>query len=270
MPGDLDVDGLYERQGTRFVPGPLTAGPWDRRAQHGGAPTALVGRLLLDHEPGEEAWFLGRLTVELIRPVPVSPLDVRIEVARPGRRVQVLDAVVTDAAGTEVLWARGVRVSQRDNGLDEATVPGPPPPTFPAPEACAPIAFGLPIGWPSFGEAFELRQADGQPFVELGPAAVWSRLLIPVFAGDEIHPLDRALTLADFPNGFASSVPFDRYRYINPDLTVSLHRVPRDEWVLLDAVMHPRATGHGTAGGTLHDRLGPVGTCAQTLLISAR
>jgi hypothetical protein len=270
MPGHLDVDGLYERDGSRFVPSPLTAGPWDRRAQHGGAPTALIGRVLLAHEPGEQIWFLGRLTVELIRPVPVAPLDVRVEVRRPGRRVQVLDATVTDVDGTEVLWARGVRVAEQDNGLDEAVVPGPPPATFPAPETCEPMTLELPVPWLSFGEAFELRQAYGKPFVELGPAAVWSRLLIPVFAGEEIQSLDRALTLADFPNGFANSVPFDRYQYINPDLTVSLHRLPRSEWVLLDAVMHPRATGHGTAGGTLHDQAGPIGTCTQTLLISAR
>jgi hypothetical protein len=270
MPGELGVDGLYQRDGERYVPAALTAGPWDRRAQHGGAPTALVGRLLVGHEPGEQSWFLGRLTVELIRPVPVAPLTVRTEVRRPGRRMQVLDSVVTDPDGTEVLWARGVRVAEQDNGLDEASVPGPAPASFPAPETCAVTALDLPIEWPSFGEAFELRQAHGAPFVELGPAAVWARLLVPVLAGEETHPLDRALTLADFPNGFANSVPFDRFQYINPDLTVSLHRLPRSEWVLLDAQMHPRAAGHGTAWGALHDERGPIGTCGQTLLISAR
>lgn len=270
MPGELDVDGIYERDGSRFVPAAIAAGPWDRRAQHGGAPTALLGRLQLEHEPGEQTWFLGRLTVELIRPVPLAPLTVRTGVRRPGRRVQVLDSVVTDPDGTEVMWARGVRVAEQDNGLDEAAVPGPPPPTFPAPETCSPAALDLPIPWPSFGEAFELRLAHGTPFMELGPAAVWARLRVPVFAGEEIHPLDRALTLADFPNGFANSVPFDRFQYINPDLTVSLHRLPLSEWVLLDAEMHPRSTGHGTADGTLHDEHGPIGSCLQTLLISAR
>jgi hypothetical protein len=75
---------------------------------------------------------------------------------------------------------------------------------------------------------------------------------------------------ADFPNGFGNSVPFDRFAYINPDLTVSLHRLPAGEWVLLDAVMHPRSTGHGTAGGALADEHGVLGTTVQSLLISAR
>ena len=96
------------------------------------------------------------------------------------------------------------------------------------------------------------------------------RLRLPLLAGQPVHPLDRTLTLADFPNGFGNSVPFDRYAYINPDLTVSLHRLPEDEWVLLDAAMHPRASGHGTASGPLLDRQGVLGTTTQSLLISPR
>ena len=108
------------------------------------------------------------------------------------------------------------------------------------------------------------------PFRELGPASLWARLEHPLIAGQPIHPLDRVLTLADFPNGFGNAVPFDRFAYINPDLTVSLHRLPDDEWVLLDAHMHARATGHGSATGTLADARGALGTATQSLLISAR
>src|SRR5690606_8781090 len=156
------------------------------------------------------------------------------------------------------------------NGLDESSVPVPPSPDWPPPESCPVGTFEEALGWRTFGEALDLRLAFGEPFRELGPAAVWARLRLPLFAGEPIHPLDRALTLADFPNGFGNSVPFDRFQYINPDLTVSLHRLPTTEWLLLDAGMHASATGHGTAGGTLADENGPIGTCVQTLLVSAR
>jgi hypothetical protein len=270
MASELDEAGIFEPDGARWVPTPIATGPWDPGALHGGPSAALVGRMILEHEPGETPWFLARLTVELIRPVPSAPLTVTVEQRRPGRRVQLLDAVVTDPDGTEVLWARGLRLAQHDNGLDEATVLLPPTPDHAAPETSEPWAFENPIGWRTFGEAFEFRLAAGKPFRELGPSAVWSRLRLPLIAGQPIHPLDRALTLADFPNGFGNSVPFDRFAYINPDLTVSLHRLPEGDWVLLDAAMYPRTAGHGTAGGPLLDRRGVLGTAQQSLLISPR
>src|SRR3546814_4763493 len=75
-------------------------------------------------------------------------------------------------------------------------------------------------------DLYEFRLVAGAPFTELGPATVWGRLKLPLLAGQEIHPLDRVLTLADFPNGIGNSVAFDRFAYINPDLTVALHRQP--------------------------------------------
>lgn len=267
---ELDEAGIFEPDGGRWVPSPIATGPWDPNALHGGPSAALVGRMILEHEPGDTPWFLSRLTVELIRPVPRAPLTVTVEQRRPGRRVQLLDAVVTDPDDTEVIWARGLRLAQADNGLDEATVPRPALPEHTSPEASEPWAFDHPIGWRNFIEAFEHRLAGGTPFRELGPSAVWSRLRLPLIAGQPIHALDRALTLADFANGFGNSVPFDRFAYINPDLTVSLHRLPEDDWVLLDAAMHPRSTGHGTAAGSLADRRGALGTTVQSLLIAPR
>ena len=236
-------DAIFTPDGDRWVPNAIAAGPWDPGSLHGGPPTALVGRLMLEHDPGDTAWFLARLTVELIRPVPLAPLTVQIENRRPGRRVQLLDAVITGPDGTEVLWARGLRLAQIPNGIVEADVPTAEAPERPDPTSCPLWRFDTPIGWVAFGEAYEFRLVHGTPFRELGPASVWARLEHPLIEGQPIHPLDRVLTLADFPNGFGNAVPFDRFAYINPDLTVSLHRLPEDEWVLLDAHMNARATG---------------------------
>src|SRR5690606_1118423 len=84
---ELDVAGIFEPAGDRWVPTPIAPGPWSPDALHGGPTTALVGRLIVEHEPGDTAWFLSRLTVELIRPVPHAPLSVAVELRRPGKRV---------------------------------------------------------------------------------------------------------------------------------------------------------------------------------------
>ena len=53
-----------------------TRGPWDPNAMHGGAPSALVrARARAATIPGP-ASFIARLTVELLRPVPLAPLQV--------------------------------------------------------------------------------------------------------------------------------------------------------------------------------------------------
>lgn len=265
-----DLEAVFSPDGGRWIPSPIATGPWDPNALHGGPPTALVGRLMLEHDPGDTDWFLTRLTVELIRPVPRAPLVVRIDMRRPGRRVQLLDAVVTDPDGTEVLWARGLRLAQAPNGIAEAEVPMPDPPQAPPPEEQPLWAFDSDMGWPTFGDAYEFRRISGTAFRELGPASMWGRLKVPLLAGQPIHPLDRVLTLADFPNGVGNSIPFERFAYINPDLTVSLHRLPEGEWVLLDAHMHPRSTGHGTATGVLADAEGTLGLAVQSLLITPR
>lgn len=265
-----DIEFVFAPDGDQWVPSPVAAGPWSADALHGGPSTALVGRLLADHEPGDTKWFLSRLTVELIRPVPMAPLAVAIEIRRPGRRVQVLDAVVTAPDGTEVLWARGVRLAEVPAALDESTLVLPDPPAAPDPDSLPGWKWKMQTPWLTFAAAYDFLPITGAPFVELGPASIWSRLKVPLFAGQEIHPLDRVLTLADFPNGFGSTVPMDRFTFINPDLTVTLHRLPAGEWVLLDAHSYPRAAGYGMAHGILADRDGVLGVGVQTLLISDR
>ena len=271
VPEALPHDHVFEPAGAdTWMPTPIACGPWSPEALHGGPPTALVGRAIMAHEPGETDWLLSRLTVELIKPVPLAPLRVRVENRRPGRRVQVLDAVLETADGTEVLWARGLRLAQVDNGFDESTVANPAPPTWPEPTSLPRWKLGIDSEWLMFGSAYEFRLVRGAPFREEGPAALWGRLRLPLFAGEDIHPLDRLLTLADFPNGFGNAVPYDRFTYINPDLTVSTHRLPEGEWLLMDALMHPRATGVGVATGAIFDATGPVATATQSLLITAR
>ena len=120
------VDAMFERNGMRVHPGPLCTGPWDPNSMHGGPPTVLVGRYLAEHGGGD-AFHLARLTVELVRPVPLVPLTVDIRETRPGRRIQLLDLVLRDDQDTELVYARGMRIARGDNGLDESLLdmPGP-------------------------------------------------------------------------------------------------------------------------------------------------
>uniref|UniRef100_UPI0037C62A9D acyl-CoA thioesterase domain-containing protein n=1 Tax=Nocardioides terrisoli TaxID=3388267 RepID=UPI0037C62A9D len=83
-----------------------TAGPWSRKAQHGGPPAALLGRALERLEPQLDR-VLGRFSMDLLGPVPVGPVSVEARVLRPGRSVSLREAVLyDDVAGRPVAIGR--------------------------------------------------------------------------------------------------------------------------------------------------------------------
>ena len=70
---------------------------------------------------------------------------------------------------------------------------------------------------------------------EPGPATVWTRLRVPVVAGEEPSRPQRVLAVADSANGVSAVLPFGDWLFINPELTVHLRRAARGEWICLDA-----------------------------------
>jgi hypothetical protein len=111
-----------------------------------------------------------------------------------------------------------------------------------------------------------VRGAIGQ----VGGAAVWFRLNVPVVAGEPITPLMRAAAAADFGNGISAAASWDDYLFINPDLTLYVHRLPEGEWVGLDAVTWAGNHGVGVAEAALYDERGRFGRSVQGLLLDGR
>ncbi len=268
----------YDRpDGEIFVATPRARGPWDPQACHGGAPAALLAALI-DATPGHVPMQCVRLTYEIERPVLVDvPLSSDIEVARDGKRVQVLDATLRTAAdtaqvpaGTTLVRCRGARVRAGDVmtptvATDQVAAPSPGPDALP-------LRQGLEGGWATdegFWTSVDVRFAQGR-LDEVGPAVAWLRLTRPLAEGVATTPLARAAATADFGNGVGSPLPIDRFVYINPDLTVSLHRQPLGEWVAIAAVSVAQPTGIGLTSSTLFDQQGRIGSASQSLYIDAR
>src|SRR4029450_11678459 len=124
----MSVEPLFTPRGGDFVPSEHTRGPWDPRHQHGGAVAALAARAV--ERTAGTGFCVTRLTMELMRPVPLEPLAVDVAVPRPGRRV--LGITVSLSAGDlEVEGVRAhavaVRRSAQPTGEGHATFlePGP-------------------------------------------------------------------------------------------------------------------------------------------------
>ena len=261
------MSALYEPAGHgRWRPQEATRGPWNAAHQHGGAPAALLGGLIERAEPGSELRVV-RVTVELVRPVPLDELRSEVEVVRPGRRVQLVAARLY--AGEDlVARALGLRLRR-----DEASAA---PPSEPAAAAPAPPAESRPLrldhvepGLAMFNhDGVDVRYARGD--WGTGPAFAWIALRMPVIAGEAPSPLQRALAAADFGNGISAAVDWSTWAFINPDLTVYLEREPVGPWVGLDAHTRIGPDGTAVAESVLHDERGRIGRGVQALLIEPR
>src|SRR5580698_3157484 len=82
------MDAIYRVDGKHVVTNPDAAGPWDPRMQHGSAPAALVV-WAAEAIPTREPMQIARVTIDLMRPVPVAPLTIETEILREGRKIQL-------------------------------------------------------------------------------------------------------------------------------------------------------------------------------------
>lgn len=263
--GDDDV-AFYTPLGTdgdRFHAGFATTGPWFADAQHGGPPAALLVRALerCDDRPGTQ---LGRVTVEVLGPIPAGEVRVSAAVERPGRAIALLAAEMT-AGGRVVLRARAWRLATGDTAA-VVTGQAPPPPPLEAAEERS----GRPEGWlPGFLDAMEFRWVSGT-LAEPGPGVAWVRQRLPLVAGEEPTPWQRLALVADNANGIGAALDIRHWLFVNTELTLHAHRVPAGEWIAVSASAVLGPTGMGTSTALLFDAAGHVGRAAQQLIVRPR
>lgn len=247
----------------RFESTPHTRGPWSPDHQHAGPPAALLARELRRAGAIPDA-HLGRVTFEVLRPIPIVAVEVSARVVRPGRRVELLEAELR-ADGEPLMLARGWRLRREPMDLPAPPAADPLPP----PDTCDPrVEFPdkPDVGWSS---AMDIRFVAGA-FDERGPATAWFRMRGELVEGEAPELLDHLFTAADAGNGISGVLDFARFGFVNTDLTVHLHRAPEGEWIGLDSrtVLSPDAVG--LAESVLHDERGPLGRALQTLIVTAR
>src|SRR3954468_12846785 len=109
------MDAIFRVDGNHVVTSPYAAGPWDPGMQHGSAPASLVV-WAAEAIPTPVPMRIARVTVDLMRPVPVAPLTIESEVLREGRKIQ-LCAVRLLANGIVVVGATVLKIKMQANEL---------------------------------------------------------------------------------------------------------------------------------------------------------
>jgi acyl-coenzyme A thioesterase PaaI-like protein len=260
---------LFERVGSRFAATDLARGPWDESSCHGGAPSALLAGLV-DAHPSLAPMQVVRLTYDIVRPVPLAPVEVTVRTVREGKRIQVVEADLTAPDGTELVRCRALRVRTAEVDLPAGAADDAPAPD-PGPDRAATEVERVGEAWGTgFWTAVEVRPTIGTVLGEPGPGTAWFRLGVPVADDVDTTPIVHVAAAADFGNGLAPPLPIDRYLYINPDLTVDLHRLPEGDWVALDSRSVAQSSGVGLTTSVLSDTRGRIGTALQSLYVEAR
>ena len=99
---------------------------------------------------------------------------------------------------------------------------------------------------------------------------MWTRLRVPLVAGEPTTPLARVLVAADAANGISAELPLARWLSIPPGMTTTLLREPAGEWVHLDCRTQLAEDGLGLSSGVLSDEHGALGQVSQPLLVRER
>ena len=244
---------------------PCAAGPWSPDLQHGGAPSSLIA-WAAERIQTRDPMHVVRVTVDLLRPVPIAPLQFRTEVVREGRKIQLI-AVSLLHEGVTVVRATALKVREHAAALPETAAEE--RVALPGPEHGAPPEGLLVDSTAAFITGLDLRVVKGE-FREPGPGAIWFRAHRPIVEGCAISPLMRAAMTADFCNGVSSVLDFRRWTFINADVSINLARMPVGEWILLDARTWLGGQGAGIAFAKLGDERGYFGTAVQSLVIEPR
>lgn len=262
-PETVSREPIFRLDGDRVIPSPDAAGPWDPGMQHGSAPAALVV-WAAEQVPTAAPMHIVRVTIDLMRPVPIAPLTVETEVLREGRKIQ-LCAVRLLAAGTVVVSASVLKSRAQPlelpSGIADLAVDVP----GPGRSAAEP---GDLAGSP-FIRCISMRAARGR-FGGVGPAAIWFRVDQTLIEGAPVSQAMRALVAADFSNGVSAALDFRHWTFINADLTVNFARQPVGDWILVDGESWIGPNGSGLAMARLADERGYFGRSVQSLVVERR
>lgn len=239
-----------------FRPTEQVSGAWNSRDQHIAPALGLLAHLVetdQDRRRGN-GLRISRLSYDILGTVSIEPFEVAVTVLRPGRSIELVEAVLTHHDRPAVLlraWLMQYRDTDALAGSDL--------PRIPAPHLMEP--WNPSTLWPGgFIASAEVRRTRQHP----GRACYWVRTDVPLLE-EPVSPTARAAGLLDIANGMAVRADPRDVAFPNIDLTAHLFREPAGNWLGFDTTVSFGPTGQGLTNSVVHDTEGPVGTVSQAL-----
>ncbi|ACU75847.1 conserved hypothetical protein [Catenulispora acidiphila DSM 44928] len=263
----MNIGSYYEPAGeNRYKPTAHAGGAWDPAEQHfsplGGLVVHAIDRFVAGR-PGEKL-VLSRISYDILGRLALDECEIRVETLRPGRTIELVEAVVL-IGDRAAVRARAWLLSSGDTravaGGDEGGEDG--GGRLTPPEELA--SWSLTDVWPGG----YIASVDVRPVAPPRPGrtTAWIGTGLDLVAGEASSPLASFVALIDTANGIAVRQSPTEWMFPNVDLTVHLHRQPEGRWTGLDTTVSFGPTGQGVTSTVLHDVAGPVGHAEQMLTV---
>lgn len=261
MQDDSNTSYFHQRDDGVFVGNDPARGPWSADHCHAGPVSGLIVRAA-ETEIGPEK-MLTRLTVDLLRPLPLAGLRVAAETTRHTKTLATTRVTVHDLDDTLCATATTMHLARRDLG----PVPNV---SIPSPDLATAVTGPFPLNQlrhdrPGFAHTAEVLYAEGST-PGPGPKTIWMRTP-QLLRGEAQSPIQSLCALADCGNGISWNAPAGEMGFMNTDLTVNIHREPVSDWLASQSVSHWQPSGIGMSQAVLFDIEGPIGTALQTLVL---
>ncbi|MCU1692215.1 MAG: hypothetical protein JWM64_1306 [Frankiales bacterium] len=250
----------FERQDERtFTATEHASGAWDVAEQHVGPALGLLVHLVeRDRDArGRTGLAVARLSFDILGTMPVGPVTASVEVVRPGRTIELVEATMT-SAGRDAVRLRAWLLQSTDSSAVAGSAHErlPPPGEVPAWDPTS--------VWPGgFISSARVRRAEVEP----GRARYWVRSDVPLLADEPVSRLAAASGLVDIANGMTVRVSPRALAFPNVDLTAHLFGQPRGDWLGFDTTVSFGSSGLGVTSSVLHDEHGAFGVLAQALTL---
>ena len=242
-----------------FTPTEHVGGAWDRATQH---VAPALGVLAHEVERDRDArrsdgLVISRLSYDILGTIPIEPIDVEVEVLRPGRTIELVQATARYAGRSVVVLRAWLAEPYDTTPLAGTDLPSIPPADEMEPWDMA----GLWAG--GFIASIEVRRKELGP----GRSMVWVRTPHELIADEPVSRLAAVAGLIDVTNGIAVRTDPTKVSFPNLDLTAHFLHAPAEGWLGLDTTQSYGAGGIGVTSSKMHDENGPLGTIAQTLTV---
>ncbi|GAA2145348.1 thioesterase family protein [Nocardioides koreensis] len=235
------------------------SGAWDPDFQHIAPALGLLVHAVegdRDRRRGD-GLVLGRLSYDILGTVPVDGFEIRVDVVRPGRTIELVEARLSHHGRDAVLLRAWLLQARDTTHLGSSLLP----PIAPPAEM---TSWDPTTVWPGgFIASAEVRRDQVEP----GRASFWVRTDVPLLEDEEASALAGAAGLFDIANGMTVLACPQDVAFPNIDLTAHLFAEPRGGWLGFDTTVSFGPGGLGLTSSVLHDVGGPIGTLSQALTV---
>lgn len=245
-----------------FRPTHHVGGAWNTTEQHIAPALGLMVHVVeADRDRRrDDGLVVSRLSYDILGTVPVDIVDIRVSVRRPGRTIELVDAVLSHRDRPAVHLRAWLLRPGDTAALAGSGLPGIPPPEEVPPWDATTV-------WPGgFIASAQVRRLETAP----GRAVFWVRTdvsLLDQDAPQQAGPTATIVGLLDIANGMTVRADPRKVAFPNVDLTAHLLRPPVGDTLGFDTTVSFGSGGLGVTSSVLHDRQGPFGTMAQALTV---